>query len=139
MSHLSFEFERLVINDTEMCDADRLSSQSLAEILRIEYKLLGYKVDPFSKEVKQGWGFAIHYPNGRYKIRTRAVTNAEIPVAKDSTGPTTKYCVRFDKKRTCGEIALRRNKLTKEDPIVELTEAILKFKLPDVTDYSRKI
>lgn len=109
---------------------------ALAEMLRMEFQILNYKTDALIAEKDWGWCFKMQYYRKEYKIGTSAYSDLT-PVENQAPGAL-QYLVQFDKKRTAREKFLRQNKFAHDEPIIDLTTAILKFKIKDMTDFTKE-
>ena len=111
--------------------------RDLAELLRTELKVLNYKTDKSVAKMPWGWCFFVQYLHEHYMIGTLAYAE-HLFDAVDQSKPAMPitYLVQFEKKRSFLQRLLRTNYFTEEEPIIDLTAAILKAKITDMTAFS---
>ena len=113
---------------------------ALAEMLRMEFMALDYRTDDRITERKWGWTFNVQYYRQVYMVGTFAYSDFK-PITDASTpnsGPIS-YLIQFDKNRTLLEKIFGRNKFADDEPIIDLTIAVLKFKIPDLSKISKVV
>ncbi len=140
MTVLRFSTQMFDFSKAERPTINPIYGHSLAELLRKEFMALGHEVDESVEEEDWGWYFYTKQNEQAYMIGTCAYIDAD----EDSFEPVitsepVEHLVQFNKKRTVKEIFLRRNKFTQDDPIIGLTEEVLKRTITDMTDYSKEV
>ena len=139
MSILEFSTALFGTSPAEGLDGNPKLGHALAEMLRLEFQALNYETDDVVAEEAWGWSFYMQYYHRRYMIGTFAYSDTPpIPEKTTTSGKQVKYLVQFDKKRSFKERLFGQNKFAHDEPIIELTAAILKFKITDMTDFSRQ-
>lgn len=111
--------------------------RDLAEFLRTELNVLNYKTDKSVAKMPWGWCFFVQYLHQHYMIGTLAYAEHPVDAAdqRKRLVPIT-YLVQFDKKRSFLQRLLRKNYFGEDEPIIDLTAAILKAKITDMTAFS---
>jgi len=120
----------------EGLDSNPTYGHALAEMLQKEFQVLNYKTDEVIEKKDWGWSFNMMYYRQEYMIGTLAYS--ELNAEENQASGQIEYLVQFDKKRTFRETFLRQNKFKSDEPIIDLTTAILKFKIPDMTNFSKE-
>lgn len=112
---------------------------SLAELLRKGFEAQGYEVDSEPDEEDWGWYFYMKLNGQSYMVGTCAYVETD-PDSENLILPTepVEHLVQFDKVRSFKETLLRRNKFTSDDPIISITETILKREITNMTEYSKE-
>ena len=139
MTVLRFSTQMFDFTKAERPTINPVYGHTLAELLRQEFKSLGHIVDENVEEEDWGWYFHTRHNEQEYMIGTCAYVEADEdnfePVI---TSEPVEHLVQFDKKRTLKDVLWRKNKFMKDEPIIGLTEKILKRKISDMTEYSKE-
>jgi len=113
-----------------------LEGQTLAKLLRDEYRFLNFKTDDLVVKTRWGWRFHMQYFKQKYMIGTLAYAEfASNPDSTDESADPITYLVQFDKKLSLKERLFRQNTFSKNEPIIDLTTAILKSKISDIQSF----
>ena len=140
MTVLRFSTKLFDIASSERPTINPIYGHSLAEMLRLEFKALGHEVDPAVGEEDWGWHFHTKLNNQKYMVGTCAYVDADPETFEPVlTSEPIEHLVQFEKRRSLKEVFLRRNKFVQDDPIIQLTEEIIKRKITDMTDYSKEV
>jgi len=139
MTILKFSSNKFgAISSTELSNNPE-QGYALAEMLRNEFRTLNYQTDESVSEISWGWCFYMRYYRQQYMIGTLAYADpSSEKTGSKSTSDAVKYLVQFDKTRSLKERLFKQNQFTSDEPIIDLTAAILKFKITDMTDFLRE-
>jgi len=139
MTILRFSTCQFDIAKAQRPSINPIYGHSLAEMLRQEFGSLGYEVDEEVDEEDWGWYFYTTIDDQSYMVGTCAYVDTH-PETEDPviTKEPVEHLIQFNKRRTFKEILLRRNKFSKDESIVAITEAIVKRKILDMTDFSKE-
>ena len=139
MTVLRFSTQMFDFTKAERPTINPIYGHSLAELLRQEFKALGHEVDECVEEEDWGWYFYTRQNDQNYMIGTCAYVDAdEYSFEPIITSEPIEHLVQFDKTRTFKEVFWRKNKFTQNEPIISLTEEVLKRKINDMTQFSRE-
>lgn len=139
MTLLTFESKQFDIVNEPRNDINPIFGHSLAEMLRQNFKQLGYKTFDEVETEDWGWYFDTNIDGQDYMVGTIAYVDShpetDEPVIDDEP---IGFLVQFDKYRGWKDILFGRNKLTPEAPVISITEAIIKNEVLDLKNYERE-
>jgi len=140
MTVLTFSTKLFDLASAKRPTINPIYGHSLAEMLRQEFIALGHKVDEAVEEEDWGWSFYTEHNKQQYMIGTCAYVDSDPETFEPIlTDEPVVHLIQFHKVRTLKDRFLGRNKFTRDDQIILITEEIVKRKVTDMTEFSKDL